>query len=79
MVGAFSFAAGVYLCILVLSSICWYSRLALFLGVVCGMVLRLRDIQLTQLAMADGDEPQSPSDQLPQFHEALAPVSDAFI
>lgn len=79
MLGAFAFSAGVYLCILAVSSICWYSRLALFLGVVCGMALRLRDIQLTQLATADGDELHHASEELPQFHEALAPVNEAFI
>lgn len=82
MMGAYCFAGSVYLIVLTFSSMIWNSRTALLFGVVCGMTLRLRDIQLTeariaaaeQLTMTDEEQLEAP-DGLPQ---GLPPLQDAF-
>jgi O-antigen ligase len=47
MLGAAAFTCGVFAFINVLTSGVWFQRLAVFIGVMCGAALRMRDIQLS--------------------------------
>ena len=88
MLGAYCYAGGVYLTVLTFSSMIWNSRTALLFGVVCGMTLRLRDIQLTaEQAALEARHEELPYDQTDQTDQAdhdlppmghLPPLGDAF-
>jgi hypothetical protein len=80
VMGAYCFAGSVYLIVLTFSSIIWTSRTALLFGVVCGMTLRLRDIQLTAIQTAEHEHHELPLEEEQELEHVghLPPLGDAF-